>query len=65
MEQVHRDFNVPVAAEEHVDDPSLVAPAVVAVSRTRREVRDLLARVADAVAAYPRVELSSLDISEV
>jgi uncharacterized protein YlxP (DUF503 family) len=65
MDKVHRYFNVSVATDEHEDDPSLVTLAVVAVARTRREVRELLERVADAVAAYPRAELLSQDISEV
>ena len=65
MDKVHRSFNVSVAAVDHDLDPSLATLAVVAVARTRREVRELLDRVADAVAAYPRAELLSHDITEV
>ena len=65
MDKIHRYFNVSVAAEDDDHDPSLVTLAVVAVARTRREVRELLDRVADAVAAYPRAELLSHDITEV
>jgi hypothetical protein len=65
MEKIHRYFNVSVAAEDYGIDPSLVTLAVVAVARTRREARELLDRVAEAVAAYPRAELLSHDITEV
>jgi uncharacterized protein YlxP (DUF503 family) len=65
MEKIHRYFNVSVAAEDDDRDPSLATLAVVAVARTRREARELLDRVADAVAAYPRAELLSHDITEV
>lgn len=65
MDKLHRYFNVSVAAEDHEDDPSRSTLAVVAVARTRREVRALLDRVADAVAAYPRAEVLSHDFSEV
>jgi len=65
MDKVHRYFNVSVAAEDHDHDPSQATVAVVAVARSRREVRALLDRVADAVAVYPRAELLSHDITEV
>jgi uncharacterized protein YlxP (DUF503 family) len=65
MDRMHRSFNVSVAAADNDADPSLATLAVVAVARTRREVRELLARVADAVAVYPKAELLAHDISEV
>jgi uncharacterized protein len=65
MDKVHRSFNVSVAAVEHDQDPAQVTLAVVAVARSRREVRELLARVADAIAVYPRAEILSHDITEV
>jgi uncharacterized protein YlxP (DUF503 family) len=65
MDKVHRSFNVSVAAQEDGADPSQATLAVVAVARTRREARALLDRVVDAVAAYPRAELLSHDITEV
>jgi uncharacterized protein YlxP (DUF503 family) len=65
MDKVHRSFNVSVASLEDGPDPSLASLAIVAVARTRREVRSLLDRVVDAVAAYPRAELLSHDITEV
>jgi hypothetical protein len=65
MDKVHRSFNVSVAAMDHDHDPLQVTLAVVAVARSRREVHALLARVADAVAVYPRAELLSHDITEV
>jgi hypothetical protein len=65
MEKLHRSFNVSVAAVDHDLDPSLATLAVVAVAKTRREVHELLERVVDAVAAYPKAELLSHDITEV
>jgi uncharacterized protein YlxP (DUF503 family) len=65
MEKVHRSFNVSVAAADHEQDPAHVTLAVVAVARTRRDVRELLARVVDALAVYPRAQLLSHDITEV
>jgi uncharacterized protein YlxP (DUF503 family) len=64
-EKVHRSFNVSVAAMDHPSDPAQLTLAVVAVARSRREVRDLLVRVGDAVAVYPGAEILSHDISEV
>ena len=65
MEKLHRHFNVSVAEGDHDANPGLSELAVVVVARTRREARETLARVADAVAAHPRVELLSHAILEV
>lgn len=65
MDKVHRSFNVSVAAVEDDHDQALATLAVVAVARTRREVHELLARVAEAVSVYPRAELLSQNITEV
>ncbi len=65
MDKLHRYFNVSVAEADHPTDAARSFLIVVAVGRTRREVRGTLARVADAVAVYPRAELLSHEISEV
>ena len=65
MDKLHRHFNVSVAEVDRDDDPAQAVLVVAAVGRTRREVRELLERVADAVAAYPRAELLSHAITEV
>ncbi len=65
MEKVHRHFNVSVAEGDHDSDPSQSDLTVVVVARTRREARETLARVADAIAAHPRAELLSHAILEV
>jgi uncharacterized protein YlxP (DUF503 family) len=65
MDKVHRSFNVSVATLDGDPDPALATLAVVAVAPSRREVRALLDRVADAVASYPRAELLFHDITEV
>jgi uncharacterized protein len=63
--RLHRHFNVSVAesdAEGGADRAMLVAAAV---GRTRRESRETLERVADAVSAHPRIELLGHEIDEV
>ncbi len=65
MEKLHRHFNVSVAEGDHDANPSESDLTVVVVARTRREARETLARVADAVAAHPRAELLSHAILEV
>jgi uncharacterized protein YlxP (DUF503 family) len=65
MDRLHRSFNVSVAnagTDETADRAVLVAAAV---GRTRRDARQTLERVADAVAAYPRAEVLAHDFTEV
>ena len=65
MEKLHRHFNVSVADGDHDADPSQSDLTVAVVARTRREARETLTRVADAVAVHPRAELLSHAILEV
>ena len=65
MDKLHRHFNVSVAEADHAGDPAQSIVIVAAVGRPRREVRETLEQVADAVAAYPRAELLSQAIHEV
>jgi uncharacterized protein len=65
MEKLHRHFNVSVAEGDHDANPGQSVLSVAVVARTRREARETLARVADAVAAHPRAELLSHAILEV
>jgi uncharacterized protein YlxP (DUF503 family) len=65
IDKLHRSFNVSVAAVDHAQDPLGLTVAVVAVAATRRQVHELLARVADAVTVYPGAEILSHDITEV
>jgi len=65
MEKLHRHFNVSVAEGGQDADPAQSDLTVVVVAPTRREARETLARVADAVAAHPRAELLSQAILEV
>ena len=65
MDKVHRSFNVSVAEWTTTTiRPRSLSPLLPS-ARTRREVRELLDRVADAVAVYPRAEILSHDITEV
>lgn len=63
--KLHRHFNVSVADGGREDDPAHALLVVAAVGRSRRDARETLERVADAVAAYPRAELLSQAITEV
>ncbi len=65
LEKLHRHFNVSMAEGDDDANPSQSDLTVVVVARTRREARETLARVADAVAAHPRAELLSHAILEV
>ena len=65
LEKLHRHFNVSVAEGDHDANPSQSDLTVVVVAPTRREARETLARVADAVAAHPRAEVLSHAILEV
>ena len=65
MGKLHKHFNVSVAEVSRGDDPSEARLAVAAVGRTRREVRQTLERVADAVAVHPRAQLVSQSFTEI
>jgi uncharacterized protein YlxP (DUF503 family) len=57
VEKLHKHFNVSVAEVDRRDHPSESVLAVAVVAETRREARELLGRVADALAVHPRAEL--------
>ena len=65
VSKLHRNFNVSVAEADRDDDPSHALIVVATVGRTRRDAREMLERVADAVAAYPRADLLSQVITEI
>lgn len=64
-DKLHRHFNVAMAESDRESSPARSEFTVVTIARSRREARETLERVADAVAAYPRAELLALAISEV
>lgn len=66
MDKLHRHFNVSVAgADGDGGTPDVVVLVAAAVGRTRRDARETLERVADAVAAHPRAEVLGHAITEV
>ena len=65
MDKLHRHFNVSVAADETTARRDSAVLIAAAASRTRRDARETLERVAEAVAAHPRVEVVGLAITEV
>jgi uncharacterized protein YlxP (DUF503 family) len=65
MDKLHRSFNVSVAATDGEGGPDTAVLVAAAVGRARRDARETLERVADAVAAHPRAEVLGHAISEV
>lgn len=63
--KLRQHFNISIAEDGRVDDPAHATLVVAVVGRSRRETRETLDRVADALAAYPRAELLSQVITEV
>ena len=65
MDKLRQHFNVSVAEVDRDSGPGLARLAVAALAPARREAREALGRVADAVAVHPRVELLRQEIIEV
>jgi uncharacterized protein YlxP (DUF503 family) len=65
MDKLHRHFNVSVASTEGDGGHDVAVLIAAAAARTRRDARETLERVAEAVAAHPRAEVLSLQITEV
>ena len=61
--RLHRHFNVALADDDR-DDPAHGLLVVATVGRNRREARETLERVADAIAAHPRADVLSQAITE-
>ena len=57
LDKLRRHFNVSVADLGGKGGIDVAALGFAAVARTRHEAREILDRVADAVAAHPRVEV--------
>ena len=64
VEKLHRHFNVSVAEVDLREHPDEVVLAAAAVAETRREAREPLGRIADALTAHPRVELLARELIE-
>jgi uncharacterized protein YlxP (DUF503 family) len=64
IEKLHRSFNVSVAAAEGGEGPDTARVLVAAAAKTRKEARETLDRVADAMIAHPRAEVVGHDFSE-
>jgi uncharacterized protein YlxP (DUF503 family) len=65
VDKLHRHFNVSVAETDGEGDPGQAVLVVAAVGRTRRDARETIERVADAVAAHPLAEVLAHAVSEV
>ncbi len=60
LDKIHRHFNVSVA-EVDGEPPVGELLGFAAVATSRRDAREVLDRVADAVAAHPRAEVLQVD----
>lgn len=65
MDKLRRHFNISVAGTDGVGEPDAAVLVAASVGRTRRDARETLERVAEAVAAHPRVEVLGHAITEV
>ena len=59
--KIHRHFNVAIAEVQGESHPSQSTLGVAALAGSRREVREVLDRVAGALAAHPRAEVLQVD----
>ena len=64
-DKLRRHFNVSVAEADRHDRPSESVLVAAAVGATRREARDMLQRVADAMGAHPSARVLRHALSEV
>ncbi len=64
VNKIHRHFNVSIAEVDRIGHPSESVIGVATVALGRREAREILDRVADALISHPRVEILGLEISE-
>jgi uncharacterized protein YlxP (DUF503 family) len=64
LDKLHGHFNVTVAESDRPGDPAASVLGIAALGATRKEVRDVLDRVADAVSAHPRAEVLSIELTE-
>lgn len=65
MERLHQSFNVSIAESDRGSGSDESVLLIAAVGRTRREARETLDRVADALAVHPRAEVLGHAITEV
>ena len=61
LDRIHRHFNVSVAEVAGESHPSKSTLGVAALGSSRREVREVLDRVAHALVAHPRAEVVQVD----
>ena len=63
--KLRKHWNVAVTEAGREDDPTRLLLVIVTAARTRREAREVLDHVADAVAAHPRAAVLSQEIWEI
>ncbi len=64
VDKIHRHFNVSVAEVDRSNHASESVLGVAAVAASRRDAREVLDRVAEAVGAHPRAEVLQIQLTE-
>lgn len=64
LEKLRRNFNVSLAEVDRDDQPALAVLGISAVALSRREARETVERVAEAVGAHPLIEVVGLVLHE-
>ena len=64
VDKLRRHFNVALAEVDPDDRPDRAVLAVASVASRRKDARDLVERVAEAVGAHPDVEVVGLSLRE-
>jgi uncharacterized protein YlxP (DUF503 family) len=64
LDKLHGRFNVSVAETDRPGHPADRVLGVAALGATRKEVREVLDRVADAISAHPRAEVLTIELTE-
>jgi uncharacterized protein len=65
LDKIHDHFNVSVAEVDRSGHPSESVLGFASLGASRKEVREVLDRVADAVSAHPRAEVVSVELTEI
>ncbi len=64
IDKLRRHFNIAATEVHHLDSPTESRLGIVTVGRSRRETREVLLRVAEAIGAHPHAELLDHEIED-
>lgn len=64
LDKIHDRFNVSVAEVDRSNHPTESVLAFAVVATTRKDAREILDRVLDAVGVHPRAEVVAAEVTE-